>query len=346
MNNEILNIEPLSEEAPYLAVENLREIARNDYFAVPKQGAVCLQLGDSRPPIQLEMICIGGAITEGMIKPLLHHYDDLSKYLLVSEYIAPKIATLLTNNAFQYLDLAGNARFQLGQHTVFITGQKKVKTTKKKTRASKSLFGQKSALKILYILLKDGAYLDRNYRDIAKAANVSLGTVSNVMSELSNAGVLYDAGSQLQFRDYDSTLEKWAMMYPIALKPSLASSEYEYASPTILEDIDLKVFHGTWGGEMGARLITNYLNNIEFTAYIPIEDQNAFKKVARLRSIRQDESAYAKNRSITLIEPFWNQEAVEVQNACPIISYAELMASDDPRNIEVAKRMLHERPFA
>ena len=73
---------------------------------------------------------------------------------------------------------------------IFIEGQKKVK--KEKTNQSRAF--QEAGLNIVFQLLYKPEHIQYAYRRIAEKADVSLGSVSNVMAELEDLNYLLKTG--------------------------------------------------------------------------------------------------------------------------------------------------------
>ncbi len=261
--------------------------------------------------------------------------------VLFAPYIPPQTAQMLNECNARYIDMAGNARLSNKNSHIFIAGQKP-RNKPKASRVVKPIYGQKSALKVLYVLLKDSDLLKAPYREIMNVAKVSLGSVSSSISKMKDERILYESDSGLGFLDYKETLTRWAMMYATILKPSLQTREFESNNSAldILEMTDPRMFNGVWGGEAGGFSLTHYLTPTEITLYVGGENQKEFIHLARLRATTPGITA---NTKVTIVEPFWNTDSL-LQNtqACPLLTYAELLAGNDPRLLDTAKRIAHE----
>jgi len=86
------------------------------------------------------------------------------------------------------------------------------------------------------------------------------------------------------------------------------------------------------GGEPAAAVLTKFLYPEKITVY----GRPDFKKLARVveQPVRDNKGNFE------LLEPFWNfetEELDEVHRICPpLLVYADLMATGDARNVEVA----------
>ena len=65
------------------------------------------------------------------------------------------------------------------------------------------------------------------YRDMAKAANVALGTVDFLITEFNEPGFLIDMAKKCrQFLKTEQLLRRWAEAYPENLKPKLVQEKF------------------------------------------------------------------------------------------------------------------------
>ena len=109
-------------------------------------------------------------------------HGDLGRRLipmLVSPYLSPESRSICADHDVAYLDLVGNAR--LAFDNVYID-RAVADRPKSETRALRSIFTPRAAA-ILRVLLRDPGRAWR-VTDLAKAANASLGHVSNVRKAL------------------------------------------------------------------------------------------------------------------------------------------------------------------
>jgi hypothetical protein len=128
--------------------------------------------------------------------------------VLVAPYFSPVSRELCRNNGVSYLDFEGNAH--LAFKTVFIDRMTADKAPSER-REFKSLFTPKSG-QVLRVLLRDPK---KSWRvtDLAEAAHVSLGHVSNVRTALLDRewGETVPEGLHLRFPD--ALLDAWKSSY-------------------------------------------------------------------------------------------------------------------------------------
>jgi len=110
--------------------------------------------------------------TAGMEK--LNPLNREEKMLMVTEYVTPPIADLLKDLNIFFIDTTGNAYINDPPLYVFIKGNKPKLPLKDKTQ--KRLF-KPGGLRVVFVLLNNLEMINKPYRNIAKAANVALGTI-------------------------------------------------------------------------------------------------------------------------------------------------------------------------
>lgn len=128
--------------------------------------------------------------------------------VLVAPYLSPNVQSLCREEGVGFLDLEGNAYLAFGG--IFIERQVASKP-KTERRELKSLFTPKSA-QVLRVLLRDP---DRTWRvvELAEAAAVSVGHVSNVRGSLLDREWAEVSEEGLRLSKPDALLDAWAATY-------------------------------------------------------------------------------------------------------------------------------------
>lgn len=146
---------------------------------------------------------------------LQSHINRLGKPatpVLIAPYLSPAARELCTENSISFLDFEGNARIAFG--TVFIERVLASKPEPER-REFKSLFRPKSA-QVLRVLLRDPKHAWK-VADLAKAAGVSLGHVSNVRNGLLEREWATIIPEGLRLTAPDALLDAWKAGYtPVA----------------------------------------------------------------------------------------------------------------------------------
>lgn len=258
--------------------------------------------------------------------------------LLIADYVNPNMAETLREAGIQYIDTTGNAYLNQPPVYIHIKGNKPELRVGTKTKTGKAF--QPAGMKIVYAFLQDRELINAPYREIAEQAQVALGTVGWVIRDLLEQGILVEdiKGARRQIDDYDQLLDKWVEAYPHKLKEKHWLGTFTTDTPDWWQDIHPEEFQAAWGGEVAAGEYTGYLNAKDAVVYIGKARMADFLKHARLKKAKPDEKAGPK---IDLIEPFWKQKTETVWPGLvhPLIVYADLVATGDPRNLDTAKRL-------
>jgi hypothetical protein len=147
----------------------------------------------------------------------LHSYTARLKQpataVLIAPYLSPASRELCRENGISFLDFEGNARLAFG--TVFIDRRISDKPVTER-REFKSMFTPKSA-QVLRVLLRDP---QRTWRvtELAEAANVSLGHVSNVRSALLDREWAQVVPEGLRVSSPDALLDAWKSSYVLPVE--------------------------------------------------------------------------------------------------------------------------------
>jgi hypothetical protein len=258
--------------------------------------------------------------------------------ILVADYVNPNMARKLREVGIQYIDAAGNAYLNQPPVYIHIEGNKPEARTRTRTKNGKAF--QPAGMKIVCAFLKDCELINAPYREIAERAHVALGTVGWVIRDLLEQGLLVEDidGTGRQIADYDQLLDKWVEAYPHKLRDKHNLGTFTTDNPNWWRDIQPDEFQAAWGGEIAAGEYTGYLNPKDAVVYISKAKMNEFLKVARLRKAAPNEMP---DINIELIEPFWTQGSGTERGGLvhPLIAYADLVATGDPRNLDTAKRL-------
>lgn len=253
--------------------------------------------------------------------------------LLIADYIPHNIAAEYSKNGINYLDTAGNCSITTANLILRIEGKKR----EKPERINQSRAFQESGVKIIYQLLSKPDTVNYTFRDLAKKAEVSLGSVASVIQELTDLQFYMKTNNGKFLNNKTALLERWVIAYHDVLRPKLMLKRMRFTkvSQNDWESLPLRDAEDTvlWGGEPAASILTNYLYPGKFTIYT-----NGFWK-----SLISDlQLAPADDGDIEVLRMFWEQEDgyFEKQIVSPLLIYADLMGSGNDRNIETAKIIL------
>jgi hypothetical protein len=280
-----------------------------------------------------EIKTIDRRIAVGQIKAHLENLIDQQyggyQPLLVTGFATPDLAEECRKLDLPFLDTAGNLYLHTKNFLVDVRGKARPdRPFKNEYRAYNP-----AGLKIIFALLCRPELAGARYREIAKFAQVALGAIGPVLNDLAQRAYLQKGktptGTLVKKKEL---LHEWVTYYPANLRPTLNPRRYQ-ADRAQLTQTDLGQFRAYWGGEYGAEQLTRYLKAERFTIYVPGAPPPALMTKTRMR--------LAAEGNTEILEAFWHPELVQNPTtiAPPLLIYADLMATADPRNLEAAKEV-------
>ena len=258
------------------------------------------------------------------------------KVLLVTRHVTPQIADLLKERNIPFIDTAGNAYINEPDLFIYITGNKP--DDKHIAEPLKQKF-RPTGLQVIFALLCNPGLENAPFRDIARAANVALGTVGWVVRELKIMDYLIDMGKRgRRLTRKERLLERWIAMYPERLRPKQFIGHYKAVDLEWWKHADLDHLDAYWGGEIAAAKLTKYLRPQIATIYANQNLGELFLK----HQIRND-----PNGGIEILKKFWGFEHKwpHPNLVHPLLIYTDLLATGDARNIETAG-IIYEKEIA
>lgn len=263
--------------------------------------------------------------------------------LLVTDYVTTWMAEQLKKEDIQFIDVAGNAYINQPPFYIFIKGNRPPDVFPRLTRAFKP-----TGLKVIYAFLCNPDLLNKTYRDIARTADVALGTVGWIIRDLKEMGYLLDMGKRgYKLIRKEDLLTRWLTDYPEKLRPKLLLGRFR-GPQDWWQHKNLDLQYAQWGGEVAAAKLTKYLKPQIITIYItpqqltPLLTENRLKKdpegdIEILRRFWTHTLFLWEYRRKKLPVPMAMGRPVLEDVVNPVLIYADLMATGDKRNIETAK---------
>ncbi|MEJ1411904.1 MAG: type IV toxin-antitoxin system AbiEi family antitoxin [Candidatus Sedimenticola sp. (ex Thyasira tokunagai)] len=268
--------------------------------------------------------------------------------LLVADYVNPRMAEKLRQQGVQFIDMAGNAFINQPPVYVYVTGKRQEEPAFMPTKGGAKRAFEPTGLKVIYLFLCRPELVNAPYREIAETAGVALGTVGWVLNGLKAADYIRDKGGKKARRlvHYRKLLERWVEAWPEKLQPKQRVGAFIANDPYWWKEIDIRQYDGYWGGEIAAAKYTNYLKPKVATVYLPEHARIRLLRDARLRKVTEWTGEDAG--TVLIYRPFWPEQPEPLDTVLrkdvvhPILAYADLVATDDPRNLEVARRIYDE----
>jgi len=271
-------------------------------------------------------------------------HDPETQTMLVTEYVNPNLAEQLKDVGIQFLDTAGNAFINQLPVYIDIQGKKPTKPHQEVTLTKQmGKAFQPKGMKVVFMLLTHPELVNAPMRTIADTAEVALGTVKQVMDDLHYQRFIVRKGDKGKVvADTKALLDKWLDAYPTTMQAKLNQTLFATDSPEQLKTVDANDFDGLWGGEFAAERYDHYLKAKDFLIYLKPEQNSAFLKAARLRKPAVNE--VPENR-VMVVEPPFDMKNIQgnlTGLVHPLLVYANLITSTDPRNMDAAKRLYDE----
>jgi hypothetical protein len=269
------------------------------------------------------------------------------KGVLVADYVNPVMAEKLREQRIQFIDTVGNAYIDLPPVYVLVAGKRRPKQ-KVGPKGDTNRAFDRTGLKVVFAFLCRPERVAAPYREIAATAGVAVGTVGWVINGLKNAGFIFEYGSKKgrELTNYKRLLDRWVETYPEKLRPKAYMGDFIADDPYWWKKLDIQEFHGYWGGEIAAAHYTQHLKPAIATLYLPKEAKTKFIAKTKLRAAT--ETMFDEDARVEIYQPFWRGAALPFMNigkpglVPPILAYADLIATADPRNIEAAGMIYDE----
>ena len=269
--------------------------------------------------------------TRAMIGPAVQQLrKNKERGIIVTKYVTPQIADKLKEVNIPFIDMSGNTYIKEPNFLIFIKGNRPVEklNDKVQTRAFRP-----TGLQVIYTLLCNPKLEEANYREIARVADVALGTVGWVMQDLKRMGFLVDMGKRgRRLIKKENLLGRWITAYAEQLRPKKLIGRYDAIDPEFWKYKDLPLDIAFWGGEVAAAKLNKYLKPEIITIYTI--DEEALDKYMIENKIRKDPKG-----KIDIIKTFWEvgQKRPYHNLVHPILIFTDLHARGDPRNLETAE---------
>lgn len=270
-------------------------------------------------------------------RAMAHQLNELSQVgkpkfdtLLLAEHIPDALKQTLRQTQQNYLDGAGNCHIHVAGMLLIVQGRKLAPVP----AVAKQPFG-KSGLRVLFTLLVQPDAINIGVRELAEQTSVSVGTAQQTLDYLKKSGYAVAINDKRKkLTNTEKLREQWVGRYTAALKPSLTVGRFRL--PKNLSPADwrqLMLQPGTyWSGEPAADTLTDDLRPATLTLYTD-QDRAGLLKTYKLLP--------DPNGPVEVNQVFWKDFAdpTDVPTVPPLLIYADLLAIDDPRTTDTARRI-------
>jgi hypothetical protein len=261
--------------------------------------------------------------------------------LLVSSLLSQEMANRCRELGLQFIDTAGNAYIHDGKGVyIYVAGRRANEDLRV---AANGTTMTPAALRMMFAFLADPSLLNAPYRELSIQAMVSTGAISTAFDTLEARRLIGTTGEgKRMILSPQLFLNEWANGYASRLKPKL--KKFRFA----IDDLDkfrknwnpgFRLSAWGWGGEVGAAYLTKHLHPEECTVYIDMEDPHALRDLVKQFHLRADPEG-----CLEVVGMFWNSDyfADWFPTVPPHLIYADLVATQDSRNIAAAQHIASE----
>lgn len=265
--------------------------------------------------------------------------DNSTPLLLIAPYLSVKLAEECQRTGINFLDTAGNAHLDVPGTHLFITGKPRPKAPR--IPADQSALRKASTLRVIFALLTVEGLAQQPVRAIAEAAGAALGSTSNAIEDLAALGFITGGARKRRVANIQTLQMEWARQYPISLRGKLKPQRYACVDGADWRGSSLLTAEPevALGGEVAAAAITQYINPASACIYSWLDRGPLLRK----HRLRPDPEG-----PIEVLDAFWplaDQAKANAKVFVPAVAplllvYADLMASNEGRSVEVAGMLL------
>jgi hypothetical protein len=295
--------------------------------------------------------------TERLYRPLLRQIDraetlgaikaELQEGPEPGVVVTPKLSAALARQCramdVPFLDGQGNAYLREPGVLILVMGQRQSQPGQgAAVRRATGRAGTATGLQLVFALLSEPALLKATSQVLHQAARVSLGSVPAVLGDLEQRGLLLRMGwgKGWQVPRWQPLLEAWTTQYPLVLRPKLRSFRFRLPGQgQWWQEVNPADYGGQWGGEVAAALLGTVLKPQQSLIYLQPEAMRlGLARLIREQGLRPDPDG---SGDVEVVEAFWSNERLGLSSTTvPIpLVIADLLASLDSRNIEVAREL-------
>ncbi|HEX7035787.1 MAG TPA: type IV toxin-antitoxin system AbiEi family antitoxin [Pseudomonadales bacterium] len=259
--------------------------------------------------------------------------------ILVADYVGPERADCFREAGVPFIDTVGNAFLRTPHYYVFIKGNPRPRPVPGFGKPLQLPCFSNNGARVTFALLCDPELTERSDSDIAHIAGVSVGTVGNVMESLAETDHLEDRQGRRVLIRREDLLDGWVENYPVTLRPTLSLGLYQAEDPDWWKSFDVDRYGGYWGGEIAGAFYTGRDDATEATLYVPKALQVQLLAAAHLRKLPRPAGGHG---TVTMLAPFWRRHVGPHGFVHPVLAYADLLASEKPRNILLSRSLYRQ----
>jgi hypothetical protein len=262
-----------------------------------------------------------------------HQGKARAKWILFAPYVGRKMAQYLAGKRVNFMDLAGNCYIEVGkEYLAMVEGR---------TPLPKAAVGRGLGVagnQVLFAILARPHILNEPVRQVAAVAGVGKTAVANTLLRLEEEGLIGKGKQHRIILNRKEILERWLVGYVNMVRPRLILGNFRTADldPGQLEAKIEKHLTGqiewAWGGGAAAFRLDHYYRGEETILHLT----KGFEKLPMLLQAIPDRNGFL---AVLLPPGPLAFEGIIQRTVHPLLVYTQLMASDDKRAIDAAKRI-------
>jgi hypothetical protein len=270
--------------------------------------------------------------------------DYPRRVLAVFEKVTVDQAEELRKNDIEFMDMNGNIYLNLTDIYIFIAGKRSKNTTEESLSAPIKKYSSKifrfAGVKLIYALLTDpaldsnssGELLNATFRELAAAAEISLGSVAGIIPEMIKEGYIVEDNGNRLLMNRKELFRKWLTGFH-EYRARWNVVNLESSDPQWWKNVNLEKTEIFWGGEPAASILTNGFLLPEITTLYTKELINDFILQYDLRKVD-------KGGNVQLIAlPPGRKSTTKKVCVNSLLVYSDLIYSGDDRNREAANKI-------
>jgi len=270
--------------------------------------------------------------------------------LVVAPFVPDPAAEILRERGLDYVDLAGNALLRWDGVLIDVRGRRPARTSGQVPGPSARRPFTRSGVQVTFALLAWPDMSAASVREIANASGSAVGTVHAVLKDLRAGGYLADVPSGRRLVRGGELLTRWTEAYALSLAVTLELGRYRAPDPAwwLTAGAEMAGAGVDLGGEAAASVLDERLRPGSVSLYaseVPVRLLASY----RCRRVEDPRDANVVVRRRFWVAPDAGREAdLDVRDGAqagsaglvpPVLVYADLLASGDPRQREHAQRL-------
>lgn len=271
------------------------------------------------------------ALASGLIARARGRGEDR---LLFAPYVPSNLGSELADGRLSYVDAVGNCHIAVGRgrHLLaHVEGRKPARGTSARTA------GRVPSHQLAFAILARPALIDAPVRDIAVAAGIGKTAAAENLNRLALQGFVARSRAGATLVRKRELLDRWLAAYADVLRPNAIIGTYrtQAVEPNALEQHMEAVWGGRrWalGGGAAAWRMTHDYRGPETVVHV---------EAAPLDALRELRAIPARDGPLTLLRASGTiaYDGVAPHLAHPLLVYAEMAVSPDPRMREAAQEL-------